>query len=138
MLADVAQALEAITGLPHLSLQPNSGANGEYAGLVTIRNYHAARGEGAARRVPDSLLRARHESRVGAHGGAARWRWSRCDAQGNVDVADLKAKIAQHGARIAALMLTYPSTHGVFEESVREICDRCTRPAARSTSTART
>jgi glycine dehydrogenase len=122
MLEEVAQALEAITGLPQLSLQPNSGANGEYAGLVTIRNYHAARGEGARTvcLIPSS---AHGTNPASAHMAGLEVSVVACDAQGNVDVADLRAKIAQHGARIAALMLTYPSTHGVFEESVREVCD---------------
>ncbi len=125
MLGDVAQALAAITGLPHMSLQPNSGANGEYAGLVTIRNYHAARGEGGEGRRDVCLIpsSAHGTNPASAHMAGLEVAVVACDAQGNVDVADLKAKIARHGARIAALMLTYPSTHGVFEEAVREICD---------------
>ena len=113
--------LAEITGFHAVSLQPNAGAQGEYAGLLVIRAYHHARGE----RDRDVCLIP-----VSAHGtnpASAAMAGFRvvavaCDAQGNVDVADLKAKLAQHGARIAALMVTYPSTHGVFEESIREIC----------------
>jgi glycine dehydrogenase len=121
MLADVAQALEAITGLPHMTLQPNSGANGEYAGLLAIRNYHAARGEGGRDLclIPSS---AHGTNPASAHMAGLQVAVVACDASGNVDVGDLKAKLAQSGARVAALMLTYPSTHGVFEEAVREIC----------------
>ena len=121
MLAGVAEALKAITGLPGMTLQPNSGANGEYAGLVTIRNYQAARGEGGRDLclIPSS---AHGTNPASAHMAGLEVAVVACDAHGNVDVADLKAKIALHGRRIAALMLTYPSTHGVFEEAVREIC----------------
>jgi len=123
MLAEVAAALEAITGLPHMTLQPNSGANGEYTGLVTIRNYLAARGEGGRNLclVPSS---AHGTNPASAHMAGLEVATVACDAHGNVDVGDLKARIARDGARIAALMLTYPSTHGVFEEAVVEICDR--------------
>ena len=122
MLAGVAEALQAITGLPGMTLQPNSGANGEYAGLVTIRNYQASRGEGGRDvcLIPSS---AHGTNPASAHMAGLEVVVIACDSHGNVDVADLKAKIALHGKRIAALMLTYPSTHGVFEEAVREICD---------------
>jgi glycine dehydrogenase len=123
MLAGVAEALEAITGLPAMTLQPNSGANGEYAGLVAIRNYHAARGEGG-RDLCLIPFSAHGTNPASAHMAGLEVAVVACDARGNVDVADLKAKIAQHGKRIAALMLTYPSTHGVFEEAVKEICER--------------
>ena len=123
MLADVAQALEAITGLPHMTLQPNSGANGEYAGLVTIRNYQAARGD-SQRDVCLIPFSAHGTNPASAHMAGLDVVVVACDAQGNIDVADLTAKIAQHGTRLCALMLTYPSTHGVFEEAVRDICDR--------------
>ena len=121
MLADVAQALEAITGLPHMTLQPNSGANGEYAGLIAIRSYHAARGEGD-RDVCLIPFSAHGTNPASAHMAGLKVAVVACDAHGNIDVADLKAKLAQSGRRIAALMLTYPSTHGVFEEAVGEIC----------------
>ena len=122
MLAEVAAALEAITGLPHMTLQPNSGANGEYSGLVVIRNYLAARGEGGRNLclVPSS---AHGTNPASAHMAGLEVATVACDAHGNVDVADLKSRVARDGRRIAALMLTYPSTHGVFEEAVVEICD---------------
>jgi glycine dehydrogenase len=121
MLADVAQALEAITGLPHMTLQPNSGANGEYAGLVAIRNFHAARGEGHRDvcLIPGS---AHGTNPASAHMAGLQVAVVACDARGNVDLGDLKAKLALHAGRVAALMLTYPSTHGVYEEAVGEIC----------------
>ena len=123
LFADVTHALGAITGLAHMTLQPNSGANGEYAGLVTIRNYHAARGEGA-RDVCLIPASAHGTNPASAQMAGLRVVVVACDAQGNVDVADLAAKIGRHGPRVCALMLTYPSTHGVFEEAVRDICDR--------------
>ncbi|MCC7485426.1 MAG: aminomethyl-transferring glycine dehydrogenase [Burkholderiales bacterium] len=123
VLSDVAQALAAITGLPHVSFQPNSGANGEYAGLVTIRNYLAARGE--ARRdvclIPSS---AHGTNPASAHMAGLEVVVVACDANGNVDVADLAAKLARHDGRVCAIMLTYPSTHGVFEEAIAGICER--------------
>ncbi len=123
LFADVTHALGAITGLAHMTLQPNSGANGEYAGLVTIRNYHAARGEGA-RDVCLIPASAHGTNPASAQMAGLQVVVVACDAQGNVDVADLAAKIGRHGPRVCALMLTYPSTHGVFEEAVRDICDR--------------
>jgi len=121
MLGDVSSALAAITGLPRMTLQPNSGANGEYAGLVTIRNYHAARGE--QRRDVCLIPSSAH----GTNPASARMAGLEvavvaCDTHGNVDLADLKAKLAAHAGRVAALMITYPSTHGVFEEAAAEIC----------------
>ena len=114
-------ALAAITGLPKMTLQPNSGANGEYAGLVTIRNYHAARGEG--RRDVCLIPSSAH----GTNPASARMAGLEvavvaCDAHGNVDLADLKAKLVAYAGRVAALMITYPSTHGVYEEAAAEIC----------------
>ena len=106
-----------------MTLQPNSGANGEYAGLVTIRNYHAARGE-AGRDVCLIPSSAHGTNPASAHMAGLQVAVVGCDAHGNVDLEDLKAKIARHGARLCALMLTYPSTHGVFEEAVQEICER--------------
>jgi len=111
-----------ITGYDAISLQPNSGAQGEYAGLLAIRAYHASRGE-AQRRVclipssahgtnPASAAMAGMEVVVVA-----------CDANGNVDVDDLRSKAEKHSKTLAAVMVTYPSTHGVFEEHIREICD---------------
>ncbi|MGE5129692.1 MAG: aminomethyl-transferring glycine dehydrogenase subunit GcvPB, partial [Sphingomonadaceae bacterium] len=121
VLAEVSQALAAITGLARMTMQPNSGANGEYAGLVTIRNYHAARGE--ARRDVCLIPSSAH----GTNPASARMAGLEvvivaCDAQGDVDLDDLKAKLAAHAGRVAALMITYPSTHGVFEEAIADVC----------------
>ena len=115
-------ALCAITGLAAVSLQPNSGAQGELAGLMVIRAYHRDRGE-ARRRVvliPSSAHGTNPASAVMAGMTVV---VVACDERGNVDVEDLKANVSQHGQRVSALMITYPSTHGVFEARIREICD---------------
>jgi glycine dehydrogenase len=109
------------TGYDAVSLQPNSGAQGEYAGLLAIRGYHRARGE--PRRdvclIPES---AHGTNPASAHLCGMQVVVVKCDARGNVDLADLRAKAEQHSSRLAALMVTYPSTHGVFEEAIVEIC----------------
>ncbi len=111
-----------VTGFAAVSLQPNAGSQGEYAGLLAIRAYHASRGE--AHRdiclIPSSAHGTNPASAVMA---GYRVVVTGCDRDGNVDLADLRAKAAQHEGRLAALMVTYPSTHGVFEEGIREICD---------------
>jgi glycine dehydrogenase len=122
-LIDTLEAmLVECTGYDAVSLQPNSGAQGEYAGLLAIRAYH--RGRGQAHRniclIPES---AHGTNPASAHLCGMEVIVVQCDANGNVDVADLKAKAAQHSANLAALMITYPSTHGVFEEGIVEICD---------------
>ncbi len=111
-----------ITGFAAVSLQPNAGSQGEYAGLLVIREYHRARGEGKRNvcLIPQSAHGTNPASAVMA---GMKVVVTACDAKGNVDVADLKAKAVEHKDRLAALMITYPSTHGVFEESIREICD---------------
>ena len=121
MLADVSSALSEITGLPAVSMQPNSGANGEFAGLVTIRNYHAQRGEGHRDicLIPSS---AHGTNPASAHMAGLQVVVVACDSQGNVDLTDLHTKAVQNKGRIAALMLTYPSTHGVFEPAVKQVC----------------
>jgi glycine dehydrogenase len=111
-----------ITGYDALSLQPNSGAQGEYAGLLAIRGYHAARGE------PHRNVCLIPSSAHGTNPASASMAGMEvvvvtCDARGDVDVNDLRAKAAQHAKNLAAVMITYPSTHGVFEEHIREICD---------------
>ena len=121
MLGDVANALAEITGLPSVSMQPNSGANGEYAGLVTIRNYHASRGQ-QHRNVCLIPQSAHGTNPATAHMAGMRVVVVACDASGNVDVADLKAKADQHREELGALMITYPSTHGVFEAAIKDIC----------------
>jgi glycine dehydrogenase len=112
----------AVTGFDAVSLQPNAGSQGEYAGLLAIRDYHAANGGGARDicLIPSSAHGTNPASAVMA---GLKVVVVACDANGNVDVADLKAKVAEHGARLAALMVTYPSTHGVFETAIVEICD---------------
>ncbi|MCC6167079.1 MAG: aminomethyl-transferring glycine dehydrogenase [Caldilineaceae bacterium] len=121
LFAKLEEALAEITGFAAISLQPNAGSQGEYAGLLTIRAYHQAQGQGH-RRVclipasahgtnPASAVMAGMEVVVVA-----------CDERGNVDLDDLRAKAAQHSADLAAIMVTYPSTHGVFEAGIVELC----------------
>ncbi len=116
------QWLSVITGLAAVSLQPNAGSQGEYAGLLVIRAYHASRGEG--RRgvclIPTSAHGTNPASAVLAGLEVVT---VACDASGNVDLADLEAKAESHKDRLAALMVTYPSTHGVFEEGIRDVCE---------------
>src|ERR1700761_776421 len=111
-----------ITGYDAISLQPNSGAQGEYAGLLAIRGYHAARGESHRNicLIPSSAHGTNPASAamVGMEVVVVA-----CDKRGDVDVEDLRVKAAQHGNNLAAVMITYPSTHGVFEEHIRDICD---------------
>jgi len=114
-------ALCEITGYDSISLQPNSGAQGEYAGLLAIRAYHRANGQGQ-RNVCLIPASAHGTNPASAQLAGMDVVVVASDANGNVDVADLKAKIAQVGDRLAALMITYPSTHGVFETAVTEIC----------------
>jgi glycine dehydrogenase len=114
--------LATITGFPGVSLQPNAGSQGELAGLLVVRKYHESRNQGdrnvclipssAHGTNPASAVMAGYEVVV-----------VRCDDHGNVDLGDLQDKAAAHASRLAALMITYPSTHGVFEEDVRAICD---------------
>jgi glycine dehydrogenase len=111
-----------ITGYDAISLQPNSGAQGEYAGLLAIRGYHAARGE-PHRRVCLIPSSAHGTNPASAHMAGMKVVVVACDTRGDVDVHDLRAKAAQHSKNLAAVMITYPSTHGVFEEHISEICD---------------
>ena len=122
MFARLENWLCDITGYDAISLQPNSGAQGEYAGLLAIRGYHASRGE-SQRDVCLIPSSAHGTNPASAHMAGMKVVVVACDARGDVDVADLQAKAAQHAANLAAIMITYPSTHGVFEEHVREICD---------------
>jgi glycine dehydrogenase len=111
-----------ITGYDAISLQPNSGAQGEYAGLLAIRGYHTARGEPHRKvcLIPSSAhgTNPASASMVGMEVVVVA-----CDARGDVDVNDLRAKAEQHSKNLAAVMITYPSTHGVFEEHISEICE---------------
>lgn len=110
-----------ITGFDAISMQPNSGAQGEYAGLLTIRNWHLARGEGHrdVTIIPSSAHGTNPASAVMA---GMKVVITKCDDRGNIDLEDLRDKVQAHGDRLAALMVTYPSTHGVFEEDIRDIC----------------
>jgi glycine dehydrogenase len=113
--------LGQITGFAGVSLQPNAGSQGEYTGLLVIRKYHESRGEGHRNvcLIPQSAHGTNPASAVmcGMKVVAVA-----CDAEGNVDLDDLKAKAQKHSKELAALMVTYPSTHGVFEEQIQEIC----------------
>jgi glycine dehydrogenase len=113
--------LKTITGFAGISLQPNSGAQGEFAGLLAIRAWHESRSEGFRDicLIPSS---AHGTNPASAHMAGYRVVVVGCDRDGNVDTTDLTAKIAQHEDKLAALMITYPSTHGVFEEGIRDIC----------------
>jgi len=122
MLDDLAAKLCAITGFDAVSLQPNSGAQGEYAGLLAIRAYHRSRGESNRNicLIPSS---AHGTNPASAHMAGMNIVVVACDEKGNVDLADLRLKCRKHGDELAAIMITYPSTHGVFEPEIRTICD---------------
>ncbi|MEE4730738.1 aminomethyl-transferring glycine dehydrogenase [Pseudomonas alliivorans] len=111
----------AATGYDAISLQPNAGSQGEYAGLLAIRAYHQSRGDEHRDicLIPSS---AHGTNPATANMAGMRVVVTACDARGNVDIEDLRAKALQHRDQLAALMITYPSTHGVFEEGIREIC----------------
>jgi glycine dehydrogenase len=114
--------LAEITGFDAISLQPNAGSQGEYAGLLAIRGYHAASGEGH-RDICLIPVSAHGTNPASAVMAGLKVVAVACDDRGNVDVADLAAKARDNASHLAALMITYPSTHGVFEDAVREICD---------------
>jgi glycine dehydrogenase len=118
---ELESALCQITGLAAASLQPNSGAQGEFTGLLVIRSYHVDRGE-AHRNVAIIPSSAHGTNPASAVMAGLKVVVVACDDTGNIDVADLRSKAAQYKDTLAALMVTYPSTHGVFEESVKEIC----------------
>ncbi len=121
LFAKLEAALAEITGFAATSLQPNAGSQGEYTGLLTIRAYHLARGDDQRTvcLIPSSAHGTNPASAVMAGMDVV---VVACDDQGNIDLDDLRAKAAQHSARLAAIMVTYPSTHGVFEESIVDIC----------------
>jgi glycine dehydrogenase len=129
LIAGLERSLSAITGFARVSFQPNSGAQGEYAGLLAIRNYHAARGEGG-RDVCLIPASAHGTNPASAALIGLKVVVVACDTEGNIDLADFERKAAQHQGRVAALMLTYPSTHGVFETAVRAICELTHRAGA--------
>jgi glycine dehydrogenase len=122
MFVDLEAWLGEITGFAAVSLQPNAGSQGEYAGLLVIRAYHEARGERGRDvcLIPKSAHGTNPASAVVA---GLRVVVVECDAQGNIDLADLRSKAERHAPQLAALMVTYPSTHGVFEEEIKQICE---------------
>ncbi len=122
VIAELAEMLRKITGYDAISFQPNSGAQGEYAGLLAIRAWHRSRGQGS-RTVCLIPASAHGTNPASAHMAGMDVVVVRCSDDGNVDIDDLRAKASGHAERLAAIMLTYPSTHGVFEEEVRAICD---------------
>ncbi|MBD8656000.1 aminomethyl-transferring glycine dehydrogenase [Oxalobacteraceae sp. CFBP 13730] len=122
MITQLEAMLCAATGYAAISLQPNAGSQGEYAGLLVIQKYHQARGEGHRNicLIPSS---AHGTNPASASMVGMKVVVTACDENGNVDLADLKAKAEQHSANLACVMVTYPSTHGVFEEGIKELCE---------------
>jgi glycine dehydrogenase len=122
LIEDLERRLARATGYAAVSIQPNAGSQGEYAGLLIIRKWHESRGQGHRDvcLIPSS---AHGTNPASAQMAGMRVVVVGCDAGGNVDIADLEAKAAQHADRLAALMVTYPSTHGVFEAGITAICD---------------
>ncbi len=121
IIDELSNYLCAITGFDACSLQPNSGAQGEYAGLLTIKNYHKANGS-EKRDVVLIPISAHGTNPASAILAGLKVVVVKSDSEGHIDVADLKAKAEQYKDSLSALMVTYPSTHGVFEESIKEIC----------------
>ena len=122
LFADLERWLADITGYDAVSLQPNSGAQGEFAGLLAIRGYHASRGE-AYRNICLIPASAHGTNPASASMAGLDVVVVATDERGNIDVADLRAKVEAHSENLAALMVTYPSTHGVFEATITEVCD---------------
>ncbi|APE32316.1 glycine dehydrogenase (aminomethyl-transferring) [Halomonas aestuarii] len=122
MIDELAAFLVEVTGYDHISMQPNSGAQGEYAGLVAIRRYQASQGEGH-RDV--CLIPSSAHGTNPASAAMARMKVVvvECDGDGNIDIEDLRAKAEKHRDALSAVMITYPSTHGVFETNVSEVCE---------------
>lgn len=121
MLDSLSEWLAEITGFAAVSLQPNAGSQGEYAGLLAIRGYHHARGD-VHRNICLIPVSAHGTNPASAVMCGFKVVGVKCDEKGNIDCDDLRAKISEHEKNLAALMVTYPSTHGVFEESIKDIC----------------
>ena len=122
MFADLEDMLTEITGFSGVSLQPNAGAQGEYAGLMVIRKFHLNNGD------KDRNICLIPSSAHGTNPASAQMAGMKvvvvnCDKDGNVDIDDLSKKAEENSKQLAALMVIYPSTHGVFEEHIKEICD---------------
>jgi len=122
MIAQLEAWLAEITGFAAVSVAPNGGSQGELAGLLAIRGWHASRGEGA-RNVCLIPVSAHGTNPASAVMAGMKVVPVKCDASGNIDIADLRARAVENAENLAALMITYPSTHGVFEEGIRDICD---------------
>ena len=122
MIGQLEAMLCAVTGYAGVSLQPNAGSQGEYAGLLIIQKYHESRGEGHRNicLIPSS---AHGTNPASANMVGMKVVVTACDANGNVDLQDLKKKAEEHSANLACVMVTYPSTHGVFEEGIKELCE---------------
>src|SRR5216684_2270319 len=121
LFALLERALEEITGFAAVSLQPNAGSQGEYAGLLVIRAFHHSRGD-TARDVCLIPVSAHGTNPASAVTAGFKVVVVACDEKGNIDVGDLRRKAEEHKDRLGALMVTYPSTYGVFEETIREVC----------------
>ena len=122
LIDELERMLVVCTGYDAVSLQPNAGSQGEYAGLMAIRAYHISRGD-TARHICLIPSSAHGTNPATAHMAGMQVVVVQCDEKGNVDVADLSAKATLHAPNLAALMITYPSTHGIFEEAISQICD---------------
>ena len=122
MFTELEAWLAEITGFAGVSLQPNAGSQGEYAGLLVIRHYHESRGEEHRQvcLIPTSAHGTNPASAVLAGMQVVP---VQCSEEGDIDLDDLRAKAGEHANDLAAMMITYPSTHGVFEEGIREICE---------------
>ena len=121
LFAQLETMLMTITGFDAISLQPNSGAQGEYAGLLAIKHYHQSRGE-TQRTICLIPSSAHGTNPASASMAGLQVIIVHCDSDGNVDLDDLRDKLAQHSQQVAAMMITYPSTHGVFEENIKTLC----------------
>ena len=123
IITELQKWLAGITGYDEVSVQPNAGSQGEFAGLMAIRAYHRANGD-AQRTVCLIPSSAHGTNAASAVMAGMQVVVVACDESGDVDLTDLESKITEHRENLAALMITYPSTHGVFEEAVGEICAR--------------
>ncbi len=122
MMRELKEKLMVITGFEAFSLQPNSGANGEFSGLSAIIRYHASRGE-AHRNICLIPKSAHGTNPASAQFCGLKVVAVECDKEGNTDIKDLAKKLEKHGDHVSSLMITYPSTHGVFEEDIIKMCE---------------
>ena len=122
MIGELSDWLIEVTGYDNISMQPNSGAQGEYAGLIAIRKYHESRGEHHRNicLIPSS---AHGTNPASAQMASMKVVVTACDENGNVDIEDLRAKAEEHADSLSCIMITYPSTHGIYEETIKEACD---------------